>query len=191
MGLGYLAAVAKNLNYSVQIIDGNYSFQSINDLAEKIISLEPKFLGITATTLTIDTAAEIAKLVKVKLSKVIAMVGGAHVTAVSKEVLKRYKAIDIGVIGEGEETLTELLPVLEKGKSLRKIKGIVFRNKKKIITNPPREFLKNLDRLPYPAWDLIYGFPERYSPAVNFLYAASRCTSFYFPGMYREMSILR
>jgi anaerobic magnesium-protoporphyrin IX monomethyl ester cyclase len=167
LGLGYLASVARRKKCSVKIIDANVTFNTLKDLVEGIYSENPKWLGITATTLTIDVAAHIAKKIKAKIPKLMVIVGGAHMTAVSGEVFKRLKDIDIGVIGEGEETFAEILTALKAGKDLKKVKGIIYRKNGKVIVNPRREFLKALDKLPYPAWDLISGFPNKYSPAVN------------------------
>jgi radical SAM superfamily enzyme YgiQ (UPF0313 family) len=67
---------------------------------------------------------------------------------------------DIGVIGEGEETLSELLRVFIREGAwlapvLKNIKGIIFREREILHYTGPREPVKNIDDLPYPARDLV------------------------------------
>lgn len=167
LGLGFLAAVARDESFSVRIIDANVLGLLIPGLVNEIIKEKPKWVGISATTLTIDTVGKIASALKKKLPEIEVIVGGAHITAVPQETLEKYKAIDIGVIGEGEVTFKELLLALSKNKDIRKIKGIITKDKGKLVITPPREFIQNLDELPFPAWDLFYGFPGKYRPSVN------------------------
>lgn len=66
---------------------------------------------------------------------------------------------DYIIVGEGEITLAELISHLEAPSpesTLRNVKGLVFRNANhSIIRTPPREFIRDLDSLPFPAWDLV------------------------------------
>jgi anaerobic magnesium-protoporphyrin IX monomethyl ester cyclase len=69
-----------------------------------------------------------------------------------KQMLQEYDSVDYIVRGEGEETLFELV----QGTKLAEIKGLSWKNKTgKVISNPDRLPIQNLDSLPYPAWDLI------------------------------------
>lgn len=167
LGLGFLAAVARNEGFSVKIIDSNALGLYGKLLIKTIIKDNPRFVGISATTLTIDTVGKIANAIKKKSPKTIIIVGGAHITAVPKDTLKVYKSIDIGVIGEGEVVLKKLLLALDKKRSIRKIEGLAIRNGEEIILTGNRQFIKDLDSLPFPAWDLFPNFPKGYSPAAN------------------------
>lgn len=88
-------------------------------------------------------------------------------TAVPEQTIKKFKSFDIGVIGEGEITLIELVKVLEKRGDLSGVKGIVWRKNGRIIVNQRRGYISNLDDLPLPNWDLLKGFPRRYKPSAN------------------------
>lgn len=167
LGLGILAAVARNEGYSVKIIDSNAQGLLGLPLARTILKEKPRFVGISATTLTIDTVGKIAAEIKKRSPDITIIVGGAHITAVPRETLKRYKDIDIGVIGEGEIVLKNLLAALDKKESLKKISGLAIRDKKDVILTGGRQFIKDLDSLPFPAWDLFPDFPKRYKPSVN------------------------
>jgi radical SAM superfamily enzyme YgiQ (UPF0313 family) len=78
--------------------------------------------------------------------------GGPHATACWKNYIQFF---DVIVKGEGEITFNEVLNFLEKGRNLRKIRGIVFSEGKKVINTPERPLIQNID---------ILRFPERKIP---------------------------
>jgi len=78
--------------------------------------------------------------------------------------MKEFPDIDIGIIGEGEETLVD---VLENTNNLERVKGIVYRNPN-IMINPRRDFIKVLDKLPFPGWDLLPNLTKYYKPAPHY-----------------------
>jgi radical SAM superfamily enzyme YgiQ (UPF0313 family) len=75
--------------------------------------------------------------------------GGPHVTTTGQAILD-CPDIDIGVPGEGEETLVELVRALDKQTPLDRVEGIVFRDGNKRVKTPPREKVRDLDGLMYP-----------------------------------------
>ena len=77
--------------------------------------------------------------------------GGEHITSMPEFSMMTSKA-DFLVLGEGEETLAELLKALETGASLKEIDGLVFRDGSTIATNKRRARRTNLDDIPWPAW---------------------------------------
>ncbi|MAG50334.1 B12-binding domain-containing radical SAM protein, partial [archaeon] len=58
-------------------------------------------------------------------------------------------------VGEGEETFYELIKAIDENKDLEEVNGIVFRKNNEIIKTKPRELIKNLDEIPFPARDLL------------------------------------
>ena len=64
--------------------------------------------------------------------------------------------VDFVIIGEGEITLKELINKLDKNENdFESIDGLAFRKDEKTIKTSPRQILKELDTLPFPAWDLV------------------------------------
>ena len=155
LGLCSLAAVARKKGYRTIIIDAPALNYKNSDVVGKIIKLSPKYVGITAATLAIDRAGKLAAKLKKAKKDLVIMIGGPHITALPRETLLDYPAFDIGVIGEGEKVLIELLSALGQNKSLRSVKGVAFRQSKKIITTERNPYIKDLDTLPMPAWDLL------------------------------------
>jgi radical SAM superfamily enzyme YgiQ (UPF0313 family) len=146
INLLYIAAYLTNHGHKVRLFD--YEVETFD--VEKIVGFSPDFVGITAMTPLVRTASEIAEKIKERIKSTV-VIGGNHVTALPRETLEEFPAFDIGVIGEGEETIGE---ICEK-KELNKIRGIVYRDGEKIIVNERRPPIENLDSLPFPMRDLL------------------------------------
>lgn len=155
INLGYIASVLKQESHEVKMLDLNVMPQT--QLIETLQKFKPEIVGLTAMTPTIYNAKKIIQQVKSMDNKIITVLGGVHASALPLETMKEISTLDYLIFGEGERTLIELLKHIEKKKpkDMRKIKGIVFRNKGKIIKNERRELIENLDSLPYPARDLV------------------------------------
>ena len=65
------------------------------------------------------------------------------------------KGADVVLLGEGEETLLDVVNAYNNSKPVDDIKGITYLNGKQVINNGRRTVLRELDKLPIPAWDLI------------------------------------
>ncbi|MFA5146879.1 MAG: radical SAM protein [Candidatus Omnitrophota bacterium] len=103
--------------------------------------------------------------------------GGPHATALPLEAFERSRA-DFVIVGEGEETALELVRALERGrKDLRDIDGLVWRDEGKIIRNNPRQFMRDIDTIPFPARDLVDmrsykgWFVHRKTPETSILFS--------------------
>lgn len=153
LNLMYLAAALENASITVKIIDDDLyqaGFDKITNLASKI---DPKVVGITATTATIKNALEYIKNIKKALPNTLTVIGGPHPTFMPYETLKSEKTLDAVVIGEGEETIVDIADNARK--NLSGIKGISYRNDDKIRKTPSRPLIKDLDSLPFPARHLV------------------------------------
>ena len=91
----------------------------------------------------IESATIVAKIVKEINPEIKVIVGGVHSTMNGSKVLN-CKDIDFLSIGEGENTIVELLRALEKNTELNSVNGIVFRDNGKIINTKPRSYVENL-----------------------------------------------
>ncbi len=189
-GLCSLAAVARENNYNVEIIDGAALDLTNEQVVEKVLKINPKYVGLTAVTISFFRSLDIAKKIKEKNKEIKILFGGPHITAAPNETFKKYgEHIDVGVLGEGELTLIDLLKTLDDKKSLKKVNGIIFEKNNKIIITPARKFIENLDVLPIPAWDLLPNLGKYYSPPAHTLKkypAALLVTSRGCPGQYPQ-----
>jgi len=109
----------------------------------------PSVVGISSKTQNYASACMVAQLAKEVDEKITVIVGGPHASMVGTEILK-CPHIDLGVRGEGEITIIEILSALEKGKGFRGIRGVFYREDGQEVVNDPREFITDLDTLPFP-----------------------------------------
>lgn len=185
-GLCYLAAVTRQRGLNTSIVDAQALDLGIKETVDAILSFAPDYVGITATTVLIISAATIAREIKQRNPAIIVIIGGVHVTALPEETMRDNPHFDLAVIGEGEETLIELLNALEEGKEPRSVNGLVVRQPPdEVFLTGERPVIKNLDQLPYPAFDLLPDMGKYYRTAtqsVSRLPALSLITSRGCPG---------
>lgn len=178
LGLLSLAAVVRSQGFDVHVIEASARRGGLDETVRRIQRLSPDVVGITATTLSMGRAATLAEQIKAADPQVQIILGGAHVTAVPRETLTRFPQFDLAVLGEGEQTLLDVLEA--DGEGLQKILGLGLRCNGEVVITSPRPFIRELDRLPFPAWDLLENFPRAYDPPpfrVHRLPAASIVTS--------------
>ncbi len=166
LGLATLASVTRNQGYQTEIIDPLPSQLSQQEIIEKIQKAQPKWVGFTATAISIHKAAELAGSLKRFAPKIITIIGGAQLSALPEEMMEEFPDFDLGVLGEGEQTILELLNCLHKKGELNEINGLVIRENGKLRLTKDREYIKDLDRIPLPAWDLLPDIRKHYQPAA-------------------------
>jgi radical SAM superfamily enzyme YgiQ (UPF0313 family) len=155
LGLASLAAVARKNGASSSILDAAVLGYGLEE-TEGIISKEnPDVLGITLTTLSLKTSSALGSRVRKRSPGIKIMVGGPHFTALPQKTLFDNPSFDIGIVGEGEKTLEELLRALSGKTPLTAVPGIMFRSEGKIVPTAPRDRIRDLDELPMPAFDLL------------------------------------
>ena len=166
IGILSLASMIRKYGYKVVVVDAHAEGLDINQIKAVIQKEKPDVVGVTAMTVMISAAAEIAKIAKECDSKIVTILGGVHVTAEPIETLNRYSQIDYAIIGEGEVAFTEFLEGQRGHKSSAMVKSLVWREGEKVSVNPRREFFKSLDEFPPPAFDLVPNLFNHYRLSV-------------------------
>jgi anaerobic magnesium-protoporphyrin IX monomethyl ester cyclase len=142
-----------------------------------ILEYKPTIVGISVKSQNFTSSCVVAKLVKEIDEQIIVVVGGPHPSMVGSEVLE-CRAIDLAVQGEGEETIVELLQVLESGGSWGAINGLIYRKDSLIVENPPRQFIKDLDSLCFPhifAKEVLRNYDKYPKAAFGYIFATRGC----------------
>jgi len=155
LGLCYIAAACIASGAEVAIFDYIVSRYTPEKLRKALDSFKPDVVGTTAVTMNFRTAAGIMREAKQHNSSLITMIGGPHTTFDFQNTLNEYPEIDLVIMGEGEQTIAELLPIITNGQAWSKIKGISFRKDGEVVTTEPRQLIENLDELPLPARHLL------------------------------------
>ncbi|MBS3783576.1 MAG: B12-binding domain-containing radical SAM protein [Anaerolineae bacterium] len=161
LGLLYLAATVREAGYEVSIFDA--MFAENDDAFLRALAREcPQTVGFGVLTTVRQAALRLAALAKAWGATVI--VGGADPTGRPDLYLRHQQrdgfSVDVVVVGEAEETLLEVLPPLLEGKepaaALNEVQGVAYRDEMgQIVQTPRRPLIEDVDRIPFPARDLL------------------------------------
>lgn len=148
--LAYAAAYTRQQGYKVDLVDAPVLSLTVEGFFEKVKSFMPDFVVAETSTPSFNSDVKVLQKIKQKINcKVVFL--GTHVSALPEESLKSNTVIDAVVMGEYELSLVEFLkngPVGTKGIAYRDDGG-------NIVINERREYIENLDILPFPARDLV------------------------------------
>lgn len=157
LGPAYLASYAQKY-----LGKNKFEFRMISeDYEAKISEFNPDIVGITCVSQNYNTAKKLAHFSK-KIGIGCVLIGGSHISLCP---LSLDQNIDIGIIGEGEETFLDLARIFLAKKrltseNLKNIKGIAYWDKKTVKINPRRELIQPLDNIPMPDRSLIKVNPD-------------------------------
>jgi len=148
-----LATLAGNLTaeHNVRIIDLELSAGLNQSLFDEIQDFRPDMIASSANTPAYFTVKSLMSEIKEKYPHIKTIVGGVHATALPEEV-KGERCFDIVVIGEGDRVIPEIL-----ASSVRDVPGIIYTDPRsgKKVSNPERDLISDINKLPYPAWQLF------------------------------------
>jgi radical SAM superfamily enzyme YgiQ (UPF0313 family) len=156
LGLAYIASYLKTYgNHDVLMYEPEAQGLSYADISEIIKKEAPDVIGLTSSTPNFPRALELARIAR-DVSGARIVLGGVHASAIPEFIIENYhELIDCVVVGEGEETMLELVDAFRSGSSLSGVEGIVYKSGEKIVRTGRRPFIEDLDRIPPPDRDLI------------------------------------
>jgi radical SAM superfamily enzyme YgiQ (UPF0313 family) len=155
LGVTYVAAAFEAAGAEVRILDYIVSRYSPEKLGRQLGDFRPDLVGSTSVTMNFPAAASIVQKVKEFDPSIVTVMGGPHVTFDAKNTLMRYPGIDLLVLGEGERTVAELLPVIHDRQAWPRVKGIAFLESDRFVRTDPRELIQDLETIPVPARHLL------------------------------------
>ena len=152
LGILYISAYLDKHNIDNEIFDT--TFLSKKELKEKLLNYKPGFLGLYVNLMTKINVLEIINFVKSEpvLSRTKIILGGPDVRYNAENFLA--SGADFLVIGEGEQSMLELVQTLQQSKfeNLKNIAGIGFSgDNDKICINVERPLIQSIDELPFPS----------------------------------------
>ena len=154
IGLAYLISAVENSGHDPKLIDlvfapKNYIKYAIDEIRKQ----QPDVVGFSVFTSNYLENLQLAKKIKKEFPDLPIIFGGIHPSILPEETISNPQ-VDAICIGEGEESLPQFLDMLENGKYKSHINGIWNKTKNgKVIKNPLRPFIQNLNSLPFPNWD--------------------------------------
>jgi len=182
LGLAYLAAVLRDNGHEVLIYDADANKEKAHDmdfsaleekypeyienvsklshpiwgeLRDVLNEFKPDLVGISVFTTKVASAFMAAQIAKSSNPDTPVVVGGPHPSVKSEELLKIAPFVDFAVRGEAENSVVQLVQAVERKGGYGDIEGLSFRADGRIRHNPAAGFIRDLDRLPYPARDLL------------------------------------
>lgn len=151
LSLATIAAQAKNNGHKVDILDLSYREYNPDLVLDRVAKNSYDIVGFTGTTPLFPQVIQLSNRIKKLSSKIFTVGGGAHCSALPEKSVEEAN-LDAVCMGEGDFTLSQIAD----GVALKDISGLVYReNGGAIRRNPHRDWLKDLDDLPMPAWDLF------------------------------------
>jgi radical SAM superfamily enzyme YgiQ (UPF0313 family) len=150
------------LEYDIQSCIIDLYWQKQDELFEITKSIENPIIGVTAQPHSVLIALDLIKKLKKCNKNSIIVVGGNFFTKTHRDVLNRFKEVDVVVRDEGEITFYALVNAIQNKNSLDDIEGITFRNNNIIIENSNRRPENDIEKfaLKYDKLNLTNRFKE-------------------------------
>jgi len=180
IGLAYIAAAVRDAGHRVTVIDTiGDAPDEINPLrnrpdilvqglrCDQIVQRIPTDTDVVGLGCAFSTlwpiSRDILEAIRRNRPDLRIIVGGEHPSALPEHVLQT-SPVDICIIGEGEETTVELLDCLDQNRDIETVKGIAYAQAGEIIQTERRPRIRDVDQIPWPAWDLfpIEAYIERH-----------------------------
>lgn len=162
--LMYLAAIAEEIGFEAKIKDYGLNNQNVETFIKDLKEYNPDFLVLDVSLPSLKNDLSLCEIIKKTLPSTKIIAKGFSFKYNAENLMTKYPALDYAIQGEPELTLKELL----LKNDLSKINGLIWRDGNKIIQNPDRELLEDLDSLPFPSRHLIdntlYRRPDNNKP---------------------------
>jgi radical SAM superfamily enzyme YgiQ (UPF0313 family) len=158
IGIYYVAAVLKENNYEVEILNWHAIHKTPEKIEEVLTEKNPDVIGFSILHANRWGGIEIAQIAKQLNPEMKIVFGGIGASLLWEHLLGHFPDIDFVVIGEGEYTFLNLIKWMGAGdeKLLKNVKGIAFRENGKIVKTEKADLQPDLDKLPIPAKYFVY-----------------------------------
>jgi radical SAM superfamily enzyme YgiQ (UPF0313 family) len=148
LGIQTLAPVLRQRGHQVRLFDTCHPQMKAEHIAQAVAQEHPDIIALSfLSTTTYPAVKRMARRLKATAPDIPIIVGGAFATLNADRILKDCPDIDCVGRGEGEELLPDYLSHLD---DLGSVTGLVWRDGGRIVLNPPRPILADLDQFPYP-----------------------------------------
>lgn len=176
-GIALLAAIAMDEGHQVQVYDEN-AWRKGPEVLEQVLQADQwDVIGLGGITTAYGSIKKIVQHARNSCPDALIVLGGGVLTSLPREMMGFLPQVDIGVIGEGFRTLSEILQKVDAGQcDWQNVDGTISRHPDsqgktdELIISAQRSLLEDLDTLPYPAWDL-FPLEEVYFPNSQVLFS--------------------
>ncbi len=184
LGLMYIASALEKEGYPTDIIDikSNKGIDEvINQIIARLKEIKPIAVGMGALLSEEKELLKLSLLIKRELPNCKIIVGNVQASFYPQYFIFKGSPIDFIALGEGELTFPKLLNCIKTKGNVDEVPGLAYLKKEKIIKTK-EEFIKDLDEIPFPAYDKVdmkyYTKPNLYAirgvPVASFYVFSSR-----------------
>jgi len=153
LGIETLAPVVRQHGHRVRMFDTCHPRMKMTDIIRAVNAEQPDVLALSfLSTTTYPAAKEMAKGLKTAAGHIPIILGGVFASMNAEHVLKDCFHADCIGVGEGEELLPDYLENIDNPSA---VAGLVWRDGSRVVSNPHRPLIRDLDRFPYPDRDSL------------------------------------
>jgi radical SAM superfamily enzyme YgiQ (UPF0313 family) len=150
LALGYIGKPLLNEGYQVMISQQDPKLETLDDVSKEVTQFAPDVIAFASHSYQFERTKDFKNSLIAKLTrKPISLIGGIHASTSPEECTDCF---DYVVVGEGEETVIELMKTLDGGRDVDKVQGIAYKSRGEFRLAGKRPRLQDLDK---------YGFPLR------------------------------
>lgn len=153
-GLATVASTLRESGFEVDIYDLNALRPSKQEILSNLKKKHWDIVGLSGLITTYNFQKWLIPELK-KLNPDAPVISGGGLATSNSMLLLDRTDVDIAVLGEGEQTIVDLLRVLQVGGDLSEVPGICYRHYGDVILNRSQKNIQDLDTVPFPAWDLL------------------------------------
>lgn len=153
LGILYVSAAAKTAGCDVLCLNLNHEDDAFAKLSCIIENCQCTMVAVGGLSGEYSDIYPVLDYVKSEHPRVITLVGGGIITSTPMVAMKALKHADVGMIGEGDETIVELYRAIQEGTPLSNVKGIIYREGDRFVITSRRRDVPDLNSLPYPDYE--------------------------------------
>ena len=154
VGLCYIASAIHRARYDMELLDLDRDRKSDEELRKILRQREFDVVAFGCIVTGYKIVKNIANIIREVKKNAVIICGNSVADSIPRILLENTE-VDIAVIGEGDVTIVDVLDRLNESGSVNSVKGIWYEENGKIIANPIREPIDDIDSIPFPEWDLF------------------------------------
>ncbi len=156
-GIAVLASIAMRAGHKVQVYDENAWRRGEEIIARVLRADDWDVVALGGITTAYGSIKSIVPLARELCPRALIVLGGGVLTSLPHEIMALLPEVDVGVVGEAYVTFPEILAAVDRGgHDWQKVEGTISRAPDgRLVLSRKRELIRDLDALPYPAWELF------------------------------------
>jgi anaerobic magnesium-protoporphyrin IX monomethyl ester cyclase len=153
-GFAYISSAIKAIHENVYNLNLEFESDGVSDaILKKLTEFKIQVVLTTGISRHFTQIKEVVDIVKRYDPNLIVIVGGGVISSNPEIAMKAFGGVDLGVVGEGEYTIQEIVKHLNQNKDIDEIRGIIFKQNGTYFSTPMREEIVDLDSLPPPDYE--------------------------------------